>query len=98
MNGKAHSRYDWESLESAVHQLPDELNLPLFQDLPKFKALGDDDGLFIMVKQERTWYPTEKRAIPFPMTVTIEGEHEKETVLDNYPYTIKVSRKASLLP
>lgn len=57
-----------------------------------------DDGLFIMVKQERNWYPTEKRAIPFPIAVTIEGEHGKETVLENNPYTIKTSRKASWLP
>lgn len=44
--------------------------------LPKFKAVGDDEGLFIVVPEHRNWYPTDKPAGIFPMTV--EFEHDRK--------------------
>ncbi|HET9429715.1 MAG TPA: hypothetical protein VFO70_01005 [Chitinophagaceae bacterium] len=40
--------------------------------LPKFRAVGDDQGLFIIVPANRNWYPTDKMAGIFPMEVVFE--------------------------
>jgi catechol-2,3-dioxygenase len=50
--------------------------------LENFKAVGDDEGLFIIVPQHRNWYPTDDRPSGlFPLTVEFEndGKIYKET-------------------
>ena len=42
--------------------------------LPQFRAIGDDEGLFVLVPEKRDWYPTKKPAGIFPMTVEFESE------------------------
>jgi hypothetical protein len=42
--------------------------------LPQFRAIGDDDGLFVVVPDKRNWYPTNKPAGIFPMNVEFENE------------------------
>jgi hypothetical protein len=37
--------------------------------LPKFRAMGDDHGLFVIVPEHRSWYPTDKPSGIFPMSV-----------------------------
>ncbi len=40
---------------------------------PVFRALGDPEGLLIVVNmREKTWYPTDKPARPFPLKVHIK--------------------------
>ncbi len=46
-------------LDYFVRQLP----------LPQFKAVGDNEGLFIMVPENRNWYPTERPSGIFPINV-----------------------------
>jgi hypothetical protein len=41
--------------------------------LPQFRAIGDDEGLFVVVPQYRNWYPTNKPAGIFPMRVEFEN-------------------------
>ena len=41
--------------------------------LPKFRAVGDDQGLFVIIPQHRNWYPTDKPADIFPLTVEFEN-------------------------
>jgi len=41
--------------------------------LPKFRAMGDDHGLFVIVPEHRNWYPTDKPAGIFPMTVEFDS-------------------------
>jgi len=41
--------------------------------LPKFRAIGDDQGLFVIVPQHRNWYPTDKPADIFPLTIEFEN-------------------------
>jgi len=48
--------------------------------LPQFKAIGDDEGLFIVVPEKRNWYPTNKQCGIFPMEVQFVN-HGKECVL-----------------
>ena len=40
--------------------------------LPQFRAIGDDEGLFVVVPEKRNWYPTSKPAGIFPMSVEFE--------------------------
>ena len=39
----------------------------------QFAALGDERGLFILVKEGRPWFPTEVVATPAPAVVEIDG-------------------------
>lgn len=45
--------------------------------LPKFRAMGDDEGLFIIVPEHRNWFPTDKPSAIFPMTVEFEVINRK---------------------
>jgi catechol 2,3-dioxygenase-like lactoylglutathione lyase family enzyme len=42
--------------------------------LPQFKAVGNDEGLFIIVPANRNWYPTPKASGMFPMEIRFENE------------------------
>ena len=45
--------------------------------LPQFRAVGDDEGLFVMVPEKRNWFPTSKPAGIFPMEIGFENEGRK---------------------
>lgn len=45
--------------------------------LPQFRAIGDDEGLFIVVPEKRNWYPTEKASGIFPIQVEFENGGSK---------------------
>jgi hypothetical protein len=45
--------------------------------LPQFRAIGDDEGLFVVVPERRNWYPTEKPAGIYPMTIQFENSNKK---------------------
>ncbi len=62
-----------------VFQLCEELvekyELPVFSKQPKmekFIVLGTDTGLFVLVKENKFWYPTNKKAKPFWTKVLFE--------------------------
>lgn len=40
----------------------------------QFKVIGDDKGLFIIVPENRSWFPTKKTSGIFPMKVKFENE------------------------
>jgi len=42
--------------------------------LSQFRAIGDDEGLFVIVPEHRNWFPTDKPAGIFPMSVEFENE------------------------
>jgi hypothetical protein len=49
--------------------------------LSQFRAIGDDEGLFVVVPERRNWFPTDKPAGIFPMRVEFESggkEHRLE--------------------
>jgi len=54
----------------------------------RFAALGDDDGLFIVVEEDRAWYPTSRKAAAFPLGVTVVGPREAAFQLAGTPYLI----------
>lgn len=49
--------------------------------LPQFRAIGDDEGLFIVVPENRNWYPTTKSSGIFPMEVHFKNDG-KEYILN----------------
>lgn len=55
-----------------VNQLIDDYDLSNFKKQPpleSFRALGDDEGLFIVVPEGRNWYPTKISSAIFPINV-----------------------------
>jgi len=71
--------------------LRQELGLPVFDGDPHgtFCALGDDNGLLLVVEQGRAWLPTENRtAVVKPVAVKVAGDHP--STLEQAPYTVEV--------
>ena len=44
------------------------------------KVLGDDEGLFIIVTDNRNWYPTSKPSGIFPLEITFENDDRTEVL------------------
>lgn len=63
--------------EKEIATLVDSYSLSYFDKqppLPKFRAMGDDHGLFVIVPEHRNWYPTDKPSGIFPMSVEFTNE------------------------
>ena len=45
--------------------------------LKHFRAIGDDEGLFIIVPENRNWYPTDKPSGIFPIEIKFENGERK---------------------
>ena len=62
-----------EELEAKTNQLLNDFHLSYFDKQPPletFRAIGDDEGLFILSAEGRAWYPTKDRiAEPAPLKV-----------------------------
>jgi len=41
--------------------------------LPQFRAVGDDEGLFVIVPEHRNWFPTDKPAALYPHKAEFEN-------------------------
>ena len=66
-----------EEFEKRSLELQDSYSLNYFSKQPplsQFRAIGDDEGLFIVVPEQRNWYPTDKPAGIFPMSVEFEND------------------------
>lgn len=42
--------------------------------MPQFRAIGDDEGLFIVVPEKRNWFPTQKPSGIFPMEIKFRNQ------------------------
>jgi catechol-2,3-dioxygenase len=63
-----------EDVGAAVAALEDELGLPHYDgDRATFSAVGDDDGLLIVVSLGRGWFPPRVPAGKAPIEVTISS-------------------------
>lgn len=59
-------------LDNRAEKLLKQYDLSYFgkqPPLPQFRAVGDDEGLFIIVPETRNWFPTSTPSEIFPMTV-----------------------------
>jgi len=63
--------------DESVSGLLEKYNLSYFDKqppLPQFRAIGDDNGLFIVVPENRNWFPTDKPSGIFPMEIQFVNE------------------------
>lgn len=60
-----------------------------------FRFYGNDNGVFVLVKADRHWYPTNNGATIHPITVEVEGEFDRVLQHPTLPYTVKVKNKWS---
>ena len=57
-----------------------------------FRFYGDELGTFVLVKEGRHWYPTNRPATIHPLVVEVEGEHQQILNHTSMPYTVKVKK------
>ncbi|HMQ69252.1 MAG TPA: VOC family protein [Ignavibacteria bacterium] len=75
--------------EIFIDKITAGFSLPLFSgDRKSFGAIGDDNGLMIVVPDKRIWYPNLKEAGIFPVTVIIRSGMEKVMRFPDLPYKI----------
>ena len=69
------------TIDEEVERIMKQCQLPYFLKQPpmqQFKVLGDDEGLFIIVTDNRNWYPTNKPSGIFPLAITFENNGKIE--------------------
>jgi hypothetical protein len=65
-----------KELDEKTNELLSNYQLQYFSKqspLPQFRALGDDEGLFIVVPEHRNWYPTAKPSAIAPLKIEFES-------------------------
>ncbi len=73
--------------------LQSQAGLPVWDagDGEAFTALGDEHGLFIVVRKGRAWFPTSDRYAELcPVEVTMSGETNKTIQLADLPYQFNI--------
>ena len=67
--------YAVEDVHLFCEHIKQELNLTLWDgDEKQFAAVGDEEGLFIVVSQDRPWFPVDKPAESYPVLVNVGGQ------------------------
>jgi len=68
-----------EEVRSAYEQLHQKTGIEKYSgDYERFCATGDEQGLFIIVDQHnKTWYPTDKPAVPSPFELDFSQQGSK---------------------
>ena len=64
--------FEKDEFEQRTNSLLTNYSLNYFNKqspLPQFRAIGDDEGLFIVVPSHRNWYPTNSPSEIFPLVV-----------------------------
>jgi len=87
------------SVRETVNTLQTELGIGVFDagDGEHFTALGDDNGLLIVVKQGRAWFPTSDMPADFyPLALIINGATGKQLRLSGLPYEIETRQTSSI--
>ena len=69
-----------DELEKRTEDIIREYHVRYFEKqppLPQFKALGNDEGLFIIVPEKRYWFPTSTPSGIFPLEVTFVNKDQE---------------------
>jgi catechol-2,3-dioxygenase len=67
--------YPVEDVRLFSEHIKEELSLRLWDgDEKQFAAVGDEEGLFIIVTQKRGWFPVDKPAEAHPVTVDVSSD------------------------
>ena len=73
-----------DDIEAQVDKIIKETGLSYFLKQPpmqQFKVLGDDEGLFIIVTENRNWYPTSKVSGIFPIEIVFENNGRTQVLV-----------------
>jgi hypothetical protein len=68
--------FEEDKLDQRTQDLLKRYSLSYFDKqpaLPQFRAIGNDEGLFIIVPHHRNWFPTAKPSGMFPMEIKFEA-------------------------
>lgn len=57
-------------------------------NLETFAAIGNQEGLFIVVTTHRNWFPTDKSCNIYPLTIKVENKNSEPVILEHLPYKI----------
>ncbi|MDE3838599.1 hypothetical protein C0966_04235 [Bacillus methanolicus] len=63
------------------------------EDSENFAFFGDSAGVFVIVKEGRHWYPTERVAEIHPIKLVVSGEQEARFKHEEYPYEVIVKKE-----
>ena len=69
--------------DKSVKRLLEQYQLSYFAKqppMPQFRAIGDDEGLFIVVPDNRNWFPTTIPSGLFPMEIQFENKGKEYTL------------------
>jgi catechol-2,3-dioxygenase len=85
--------FNYEEFEQRTSELLSQFSLSYFPKQPPmahFRAVGDDEGLFIVVPEHRNWYPTDKPSDIFPIQIEFINAGKKFEIkfLRNYCFYI----------
>ncbi|HYJ62573.1 MAG TPA: hypothetical protein VEV62_02430 [Parafilimonas sp.] len=72
--------FNAEQFDASVNHIMQEYQLEYFSKQPPlkhFRAIGDDEGLFIVVPEQRNWYPTNIPCKIFPLTIVFENNNKE---------------------
>ncbi len=78
-----------KAVPAYVQTLQQQYGLPLYTKQPpadNFTVLGDEEGLFVLVEEGRSWFPTQIAARAFPLDITFEtGDGRAATLRPDLP-------------
>ena len=78
-----------EDVPQSVERLEQQLGLSVFGSASDtFTPLGDDEGLLIVVKLERPWFPTAQAAQSLPLRITLKNARPTAFEEPGQPYLI----------
>jgi hypothetical protein len=80
---------DIEALSQFFSPLSDKIK----SDSDTFRFFGDEMGVFVLVKEERPWYPTDRGATVHPLIVEVAGESDQVLNQPDLPYKVKIKEK-----
>ncbi len=70
-----------KEINAQVEKIMSQCHLSYFLKQPpmeQFRVLGDDEGLFIIVVDNRNWYPTNKQSGIYPLEITFEMNNKTQ--------------------
>ncbi|GGH77835.1 catechol-2,3-dioxygenase [Pullulanibacillus pueri] len=77
-----------ETVKEGLVPLPNQYK----DDSETFQFYGDQDGVFVLVKEGRHWYPTNKGATIHPISIDIALQKEFRFDVPNLPYFMNSSK------
>ncbi|WLR43013.1 hypothetical protein LC087_01975 [Bacillus carboniphilus] len=77
------------SVNEFIDLLPENINNTFKNKDDSFAFYGDDEGVFVLVKEGRPWYPTNKPATIHPIKVSISSNQPFYWKHPNNPIEIK---------